>query len=128
MLYQFHQAVVLKGKHFGLGLHEVSEVLENDPHFLKYVGVGYITEPNGMPPAAHQSVKEKAEALLNKLREGKVKNSPGPVPVKAEEPVAPVVVEESPVEEEEEAKAPSPSHSSGHSHSSSKVHSKKKEK
>jgi hypothetical protein len=75
MNYFFHQAVFLAGKRFSVGLHDVSEKAENDPHFLKFISAGYISDASGAasgPP--NLSPFERSQNLLDKLiKEKRVK-------------------------------------------------------
>ncbi len=67
MRYQFKQAVHLAKKDYPRGVHEISAQVEQDPHFLKYVKLGWIVEAK---PAQHLSFngdKDRAEKLLNQL-------------------------------------------------------------
>jgi hypothetical protein len=66
--YQFHQAVHIAGKDFSRGIHEVSEKAEYDPTFLKYVGLGLITEADAKAkPPTPQSIMERNQALHDRL-------------------------------------------------------------
>lgn len=67
MQYLFKQAVFLSGKSYPRGLHELSEKVENDPHFLKFVGAGFIVDPEAEHVQTTQTLKERSEALLNKV-------------------------------------------------------------
>lgn len=93
MIYNFKQSVHIAGKDFPRGNHEVSEKYENDPHFLKYVGLGWITESS--KSVTIQSDRERSDILLNRL----VKKS-DEKKVSTEKPVEPPT--DSPVEPETE--------------------------
>lgn len=69
MQYEFKNAVSIDGKIFPVGFREVPEKVENHPHFLKFVGAGYIVDADGDAVSGHalKSPKERAEALLDKV-------------------------------------------------------------
>ncbi len=99
--YHFERALRLggaKGKDYSRGLHEVPEDHEKDPAFLKYVGLGKISEPTPQEVKSAMSHKDKAEALLKKLT-GKGVPVAAPVSV---DPAA--VVEEKPVAKKKSGK------------------------
>lgn len=76
MHYKFNQSVHIAGKDFPRGTHEVSEKVELDPHFLKYVGCGFISEAEVVPVVSLESPQERNERLLNKLVEkGKARSA-----------------------------------------------------
>lgn len=110
MWYELKQALHLgayegkKGKDYGKGVHDLSEVVELDPRFLKYVGCGYIVEAK-KPGAAVAKVDLSAQAakLLEKLaarRQAQVAKHAKVEEAKAPEaPVEAPKAEEAPKEE-----------------------------
>ncbi len=73
MKYRFVQSVHIAGTDYRRGVHDVSEKVENHPHFLKFVGAGFIVEadPSGAVDSAsflqrmHDKVSKKvAPAVL----------------------------------------------------------------
>lgn len=66
--YQFHQAVHIAGTDFRRGVHEVSEKVEYDSTFIRYVGLGLITEADAKTdPPSPQSIAERNKALHDRL-------------------------------------------------------------
>lgn len=66
MKYLFAQPVYLGGKLFPAGIRDVSEKNEADPHFLKFVGAGFIKEVEAAPEPLLNN-KQRAERLLEKI-------------------------------------------------------------
>lgn len=92
MLYHFNQSLHVAGKDFPRGNHEVPEKCENHPHFLKYVGLGWVTEVAPVEVITAQSQQAKGAALLDRLVKKadakKAKESVPEVPADPQPPVA----------------------------------------
>lgn len=67
MRYQFKQSVSIQKKDYRVGVHEVSENVEYDPTFIKYVEKGLIVEAESQKVISTESAKEKAEKLHETL-------------------------------------------------------------
>lgn len=95
MQYLFKQAVHLSGKIYKLGVNEVPEKVENDPHFLKYIGAGLIVDVDPLKSAKLKTQEERAEEILNKLHAEKKISKPV---LRTEKGVkAPLVADKEPV-------------------------------
>lgn len=74
MKYQFNQAVHFGGKDYPRGINEVSEKMESNPHFLKYVSAGFIVDIDRSVIVTTKTTVERSQELFDRLvakRDGK---------------------------------------------------------
>lgn len=120
MRYQFNSSVSIDKKDFLRGIHEVPEKIENHPHFLKYVGLGIITDPDQSKITSTVTEEQRRKTLLDRvMAKGKKPSTPvapsqvpeatpaaSVLPAKAEEPAqTPAKVVEDDSDETEPEKA-----------------------
>lgn len=67
MKYKFNQALQLGKKDYPQGVHELSESAECDPHFLGYVGCGYVEEAPEGDSVSSDDVKIRQKNLVDRL-------------------------------------------------------------
>lgn len=67
MIYHFKQAAHLAGKDYVKGNHDVPEIAEEDPFFLKLVGAGLIVEPEAVREVSPESPAERSRRLYDRL-------------------------------------------------------------
>lgn len=110
MKYLFKHALLIEKHHFSLGVHEVAEIVENHPHFLKYINAGWICDPEGVQEVSKLTHAERSERLLEKLMSKKPAatkipgSGTGETGIKSPYPEPEVLAAEAPKEEKKEEK------------------------
>jgi len=102
MIYKLKQSVKLGGKDYKKGLQDLSQAAEQDPLFLKYVGVGLIIDAEKKEEVKETAIPESAQKILKRIQAQKEKKAEAALKIKEESKDCPPCPPEEEIKKESE--------------------------